>query len=308
MCRVWWVACATPATASVGPNRGARRPTRSASPARATTPRPTAPALAGAWSSESMWKIAVSQAGRTTRRPTTRLDSKVGGSERSLPPCAFPARGQTSTASSAAHQQTAPLSRAPDWLLTREAGGAETAARSAAGAQSLQDRGRLEPNLGEAAIPQHLRRDVLRPLAGRAAQQGGQERTVRGLQLADHGGAQLGVSVERPDSRPQRLGAHRRIFVMQAEIDELPKRCGWRPDGVGQNTRNRYRGMAVSISRTADLQRIADRKSTRIRSEYGRIPSVGNVIGPPRAPSPGVRCICPTVPTAKRRGTSLYRV
>src|SRR5207249_6254454 len=105
------------------------------------------------------------------------------------------------------------------------------------------------PNLGEAAIPQHLRRDVLRPLAGRAAQQGGQERTVRGLQLADHGGAQLGVSVERPDSRPQRLGAHRRIFVMQAEIDELPKRCGWRPDGVGQNTRNRYRGMAVDERR-----------------------------------------------------------
>src|SRR5207247_2295310 len=137
----------------------------------------------------------------------------------------------------------------PDGRLTRGAGGAETAARSAAGAQSLQDRGRLEPNLGEAAIPQHLRRDVLRPLAGCAAQQGGQERTVRGLQLADHGGAQLGVSVERPDSRPQRLGAHRRIFVMQAEIDELPKRCGWRPDGVGQNTRNRYRGMAVDERR-----------------------------------------------------------
>ena len=77
-CRGWWVRCAIPATASAGPSRGARPPTRSASRARVTTPSPGADAPSGAWCSGSMSKTAVSQGGPTDRRCPTGIGCGYG--------------------------------------------------------------------------------------------------------------------------------------------------------------------------------------------------------------------------------------
>src|SRR5207245_9259380 len=150
--------------------------------------------------------------------------------------------------------------------------------RSAAGAQSLQDRGRLDADLGHDGIPQDLHGDVFSLLAGRGAQEVAQEGVVGVVQLADHRVAQRGLRLDRRHARAHGLGPHGGVTVMKAQVEELPEGRGLRPESVCQLAGNRHGRMAVDELRERAGER---RRSGRRRGASRRGGRLGHLLGAP---------------------------